>query len=150
MTDLVQKNFGVIQSIIRTAEERIEHHTGMNLKLCLVEDMTAEPNIDDADIDTCVAKLINDCCRTWGVHSDYVFVKERKKVRVEMRMIIVHIIRLNYPKLTLNKIGSFFKQDHTTVSTNLLVIKGRIEIQDDLTMQLFNKVKHLIDEKVQN
>ena len=135
----------LINSIIYGCEKRIKDSTDLEIKL------VHEPVVDPPQTqDDFAVQLINDCCRCWGTESSYIIKKTRKTPIVDMRQLATYVLFKAFPKMSLKRIGQFFNQDHTTVISSVVTIKERISANDELTMKLYSKIKHLLPhEKVQ-
>ena len=137
-------NLPLINKLIEACSEYIKNLTGLDIDIVHIPVRDTPKTQDDS-----IRDFINECCRCWGTVPEYI-LKSRMRIRVDMRQLITYAIKKKYPRLTHARTGSFLNQDHTTVIATLKTIQARFAAKDELVMNLYQKIKHVLpDEKVQ-
>lgn len=90
-----------------------------------------------------VAPIIKAAANEFGIPTDDMKKKTRLQQVVAARWVAAHLIRENYPRMSLMMIGGFFCQDHTTIMYALKNIDDRLETDREFRRS-YNNVKERI------
>lgn len=91
-----------------------------------------------------IEKIIDDICELKGVVREKLTTKIKIRTYTDCRMLIYYIIRKIYPIVTLQKIGSYFNRDHSSVVQQLKLTQEILEVDKVFRVQvenLLNKFK---------
>ena len=134
----VENNMSIITSILRRAEEEIEHHTGMCLSVQITPPTLEETNVAN------VEELIDKCCEIWGIESDLVRSKGREKRRTNLRSLLCYLIKVKWPAISQARISVIFKVDHTSVVWSIKKTKDHLSVKDEFMTTHYEMVKHIL------
>lgn len=135
------KNKPVIDSITKSAEDKILYMTGLICSVTVKLDQDL-PALDTNGI------IILKCCKAWDVDLAYIQENIRDRNRVTMRQIICFIIKMKYPRTVLKTIGeNLGGLDHTSVIHCINKAKDHFNTGDELFMRYYKLVEHILYEE---
>ena len=82
-------------------------------------------------VHTNVQRIIDICCRTWGVTEGQLKSEVRDRKLVEPRQVAQYLISMHTKNIGVERIGKMFNRNHATVLHSIRVVKNLMETNKD-------------------
>lgn len=90
--------------------------------------------------------IIQSVCNYFRISRDRILLRSRRRELVTARQMACLLMMQLIPKITLNRIGYNFSQDHTTVIHSVNTIRNIIDTEDDIK-EAYQNIKRILTDK---